>query len=1001
MIELRTLGALQLRGPSDRDCRAVLAQPKRLALLAHLALAYRGGFARRDAIVALFWPELDAEHARSALRQTLSFLRRGLGEEVILNGGDGVGVNEAALACDAVAFDRACDAGDLATALELYQGDLLDGVYVADAAPQLDHWIEDERTRLRERARRAAWDLANRCEASGQLEVAANHARRALALSPQDEGGLRRLMTLLDRLGDYDGCVRAYQTFERRLEAEYEVQPGAETVALMMRVRSRIGQPATHEGNGRAALAEPEPPKHQPALPGKPEASPQSSPARVEATNSSRLTAWVGAVLSAAASLFLIAWLRNTSAEPAAPVSGDSSRIVVLPFRVTSNDSSLGYLRDGMIDLLATKLTGEGGLRAIDPRTTVSASRRVLSTGHGTPTSDAFRIARAVAADQVLLGEIVQTSPRRLQLSGSVLSVSDGRLRARASVEGQADSLPALVDQLAARLLAVYAGDRDVRLAVVATRVPLPALRAFLDGRAAQRRGEDKAAVAHFGRAVRLDSTFALAAMEQASSMGWLFRWTVRQDSLIAPGVRLGTGLRMTGDHGLWTRAIDVAWRERARLNERDVAYLGALRGKRYPRASTAREVLSDWESVVRVAPDRADAWNRLGFALLQQGLALGLTESHRRATALFQQALSLDSGYVSPIAGLIEIAAYERDTARVQRLGRLYLARDSSSEHADYVRWRVASTLGDRTALAALRRRLDSFDSQTLDRIQWASQTAGIELEDAERASATLVRRAGERTERWVSLWLATILALNGGRPQEALRLGESKLQVEPDSGLFQSYRVVHALYWGGDSAAGADAARRLDHRARSVIAAGRSIGDPRDPYRELAIAEQWRLWHGDTTSAVATIALLRRGAELGGGPRRAIWGDLVDAIRAGVLGLPEAPALLERIDAMTLQGCCDTPHFLPIVVARLRERAGDRPAALRTIRRGRWYYPPEYLSTFLREEGRLAALTGDHEGAIRAYRHYLALRSNAEPAVRSEVEHIRAEVARLERGR
>jgi hypothetical protein len=36
----------------------------------------------------------------------------------------------------------------------------------------------------------------------------------------------------------------------------------------------------------------------------------------------------------------------------------------------------------------------------------------------------------------------------------------------------------------------------------------------------------------------------------------------------------------------------------------------------------------------------------------------------------------------------------------------------------------------------------------------------------------------------------------------------------------------------------------------------------------------------------------------------------------------------------------------------------------------------PTWYLSTFLREEGRLAALTGDTAGAIRAYQHYLALR-------------------------
>jgi hypothetical protein len=53
----------------------------------------------------------------------------------------------------------------------------------------------------------------------------------------------------------------------------------------------------------------------------------------------------------------------------------------------------------------------------------------------------------------------------------------------------------------------------------------------------------------------------------------------------------------------------------------------------------------------------------------------------------------------------------------------------------------------------------------------------------------------------------------------------------------------------------------------------------------------------------------------------------------------------------------------------------------------------------TALRDEGRYAALAGDREGAIRAYRHYLTLRSDPEPAVRSKVEEVRAELAALER--
>ena len=53
--------------------------------------------------------------------------------------------------------------------------------------------------------------------------------------------------------------------------------------------------------------------------------------------------------------------------------------------------------------------------------------------------------------------------------------------------------------------------------------------------------------------------------------------------------------------------------------------------------------------------------------------------------------------------------------------------------------------------------------------------------------------------------------------------------------------------------------------------------------------------------------------------------------------------------------------------------------------------------MSSYLREEGRLAALTGDRTGAIAAYRHYLALRDAPEPSVQSEADEVRRELATL----
>jgi hypothetical protein len=50
-----------------------------------------------------------------------------------------------------------------------------------------------------------------------------------------------------------------------------------------------------------------------------------------------------------------------------------------------------------------------------------------------------------------------------------------------------------------------------------------------------------------------------------------------------------------------------------------------------------------------------------------------------------------------------------------------------------------------------------------------------------------------------------------------------------------------------------------------------------------------------------------------------------------------------------------------------------------------------------FLRQEGRLAALAGDTTGAIRAYEHYLTLRTNPDPPFLPQRDSVVAELAEL----
>jgi eukaryotic-like serine/threonine-protein kinase len=238
MIRFQLLGTIDLRDEDGRELRPILAQPKRLALLAYLAAAEPAGPHRRDTLLGLFWPELDQEHARKALGQAVHFIRRTLGDTALISRtAEELSLDETTAWVDVRAFRSALEASRVEEALELYRGDLLPSFFVPEA-PGFEEWLERERSRLRSRAAKAARVLAEHQEAGQNLTLAVTAARRAVELSDGDERPLRRLMELLDRLGDRAGAVRAYELFARKLATELEVEPAPETVALIDRIRA-------------------------------------------------------------------------------------------------------------------------------------------------------------------------------------------------------------------------------------------------------------------------------------------------------------------------------------------------------------------------------------------------------------------------------------------------------------------------------------------------------------------------------------------------------------------------------------------------------------------------------------------------------------------------------------------------------------------------------------------------------------------------------------------
>ncbi|HEX6309519.1 MAG TPA: protein kinase [Longimicrobiales bacterium] len=646
----------------------------------------------------------------------------------------------------------------------------------------------------------------------------------------------------------------------------------------------------------------------------------------------------------------------------AAPQDGidpDPAAVAILPFRV-SGDESLAYLREGMVDLLAATLTGEGGLRAADPRSVHSARGRMAAEDAELGSDSARALARRIGAGNVLLGDIVG-SAGHLVINATVLDLR-GRVVGRASSQGPLTSLTTMVDVLAAQLLSLSAGEEPQRVEVLMT-TSLPALRAFLAGQAAYRRGRYEDALRHYGRALELDTTFALAGLGLELAGGWV------------GGVEQ-------------TRALgrDVAWRHRERLSAADRALLLAAVGPEYPLRSTTRQTIAAIEDALRLAPDRVELWYMQADAYLHFGRVMDVADWEDRAAAGFRRAVGLDSTFVPPVHHLILLHARRRELDLLDAAADALLAREPEGSTADFVRWLRAAAMGERSEGVSP---LDSLAVETLGWMTMLAQDDGLDPELGRRAALERARRAGTAAERFERLLALHALALNQGRPQEALaaleRLREG--QPDPDHGL--RLRVLDALYADGDTAAAGRAAAELA-RARSTDAATQRMNR--------CVLEQWLALHGATMPA-------RRDHEPdpSASSALAVCEAVADALRE-VSASRAAGRATARLDSLLADGPFDLPlgdgsiEYANSALARVYEIAGDPDRALTAIGRRVFFLGWQSgTAASLREEARLAEAAGDTSRALRATEHYLALRFDPEPALRGEVAAMRERRVRL----
>lgn len=402
-IRLRTLGSLQLHDAGGDEMRSLLAQPRRVALLVYLVLATPRGYHRRDKLVALFWPDQDESRARNALSQAVHFLRRSLGADAILSHADDeVGVNRELFWCDALDLEAAVSAGHWEEALELYRGAFLDAVHVSSAAPELEQWIDAERTRLGQQYANALERMAESREAVGDHDGAAVWLRKLAAHDPLNPRPALRLMRSLAAGGDTAAALRHARVHESMMRQELGAAVHPDITAL-----SRELQATPRPGPLRASPPQsPVPPA--PAMGSSSNAEPERpSPAPLGTHSSSgglpprrRMAMAVGGVGIATLAVLLASRHRQDAAIVTPPIQC----LAVLPLENLSHDSTQEFFADGVTDAVITELARHEKLNVIS-RTSVMRYKRTTkplpSIGRelncdglieGTVTSDGNRV---------------------------------------------------------------------------------------------------------------------------------------------------------------------------------------------------------------------------------------------------------------------------------------------------------------------------------------------------------------------------------------------------------------------------------------------------------------------------------------------------------------------------------------------------------------------------------------------------------------------------------
>jgi len=255
-LSLGVLGSLQVL--IDDTPVTMLESDKVCALLVYLAVEADRPL-RRESLIGLLWPDYPEQVARHNLRQALFNLRSSIGDRTasppyLLIKRDTIQFNRASdFSLDLDRFnaifhpreegrsqgneDPSIRAAQLEELVMLYRGKFLQD-FSLEASADFEEWALVQRESLHQHVLDACSNLANYYEMHGDFPAARRHASRQLELDPWREEAHCQMMRALALDGQRSAALAQYETCQRVLAKELEVEPSATTRELVEQIRA-------------------------------------------------------------------------------------------------------------------------------------------------------------------------------------------------------------------------------------------------------------------------------------------------------------------------------------------------------------------------------------------------------------------------------------------------------------------------------------------------------------------------------------------------------------------------------------------------------------------------------------------------------------------------------------------------------------------------------------------------------------------------------------------